>query len=504
MGGLGVESLFTGAITGTVAVSNFPATQPISAAALPLPAGASTAALQTQPGVDIGDVTVNNAAGAAAVNIQDGGNSITVDGVFFQATQPISAAALPLPAGAATSALQTQPGVDIGDVTINNAAGASAVNIQDGGNSITVDGTVTTTPPANASTNVAQLAGTTTDTNSGAKSAGTLRVVLATDQPQLTNKLLVTPDSVALPANQSVNVNQFAGTGAQTGSGNATGALRVELANNGTGVLATVGAVTAITNALPTGANILGSVNGDVDHDAVNTLKQIQVAGNANPCDVPPTAVSANGDRVRVWYDRYGSPVIRRRKIRESYTVAFRLAEAAARLDQTFTHVANTNKQWMTLHHTAAATKELRLTRWVVYLTSFTAASQAILELRQLSVTTPPATGNPAITPTPRRQGGTAAEATALYLPTTQGSELAVNSPITSRVYDLGIMGAATLLNPTPEIEIVMYDATLDDDEVLPPTFPVGAYAGLAVMLRTVGTPTVRMSGVATFTEEVP
>jgi hypothetical protein len=48
-----------------------------------------------------------------------------------------------LPAGAATEAKQTQPGVDIGDVTINNAAGASAVNIQDGGNSITVDGTVT-------------------------------------------------------------------------------------------------------------------------------------------------------------------------------------------------------------------------------------------------------------------------------------------------------------------------------------------------------------------------
>lgn len=34
-----------------------------------------------QPGVDIGDVTINNAAGAAAVNIQDGGNSITVDAI---------------------------------------------------------------------------------------------------------------------------------------------------------------------------------------------------------------------------------------------------------------------------------------------------------------------------------------------------------------------------------------------------------------------------------------
>lgn len=38
-----------------------------------------------------------------------------------------------------------QPGVDIGDVTINNASGAAAVNIQDGGNTITVDGTVAVT-----------------------------------------------------------------------------------------------------------------------------------------------------------------------------------------------------------------------------------------------------------------------------------------------------------------------------------------------------------------------
>lgn len=65
-------------------------------------------------------------------------------------TVAISAVALPLPTGAATSALQTQPGVDIGDVTVNNANGAAAVNIQDGGNSITVDGSVT----ANAGTNL--------------------------------------------------------------------------------------------------------------------------------------------------------------------------------------------------------------------------------------------------------------------------------------------------------------------------------------------------------------
>jgi hypothetical protein len=67
--------------------------------------------------------------------------------------------------------------------------------------------------------NLGKVGGTATDTNSGVKSAGTLRVVLATDQPQLSNKLLVTPDSVALPANQSVNVSQLAGTTTDTNSG---------------------------------------------------------------------------------------------------------------------------------------------------------------------------------------------------------------------------------------------------------------------------------------------
>lgn len=57
-----------------------------------------------------------NSAGAVAIN--DGGNSITVDGTV--------------------SAVQS----GAWSVAVNNASGAAAVNIQDGGNSITVDGTV--------------------------------------------------------------------------------------------------------------------------------------------------------------------------------------------------------------------------------------------------------------------------------------------------------------------------------------------------------------------------
>ncbi len=83
--------------------------------------------------------------------------------------------------------------------------------------------------------NNAQVGGTATDTNSGNKSAGTQRVVIATDQPQLTNKLLVTPDSVALPANQSVNVSQINGVTPLMGNGvTGTGSHRVTVASDNT------------------------------------------------------------------------------------------------------------------------------------------------------------------------------------------------------------------------------------------------------------------------------
>lgn len=73
----------------------------------------------------------------------------------------------------------------------------------------------------------------TADTNSGNKSAGTLRVVIATDQPALTNKLLVTPD-----ANSAVNVAQVGGATIATGHGTASGAVRVEMPTDGTGRVA--------------------------------------------------------------------------------------------------------------------------------------------------------------------------------------------------------------------------------------------------------------------------
>lgn len=273
---------------------------------------------------------------AEPVSVDDNGGSITVDGIFWQATQPISAVALPLPTNAATSALQTQPGVDIGDVTVNNAAGASAVNIQDGGNSVTVDGTVavsavtsitnvvhvddnagsltvdgTVSITANSAVNVAQLAGTTTDTNSGNKSAGTLRVVLATDQPALTNKLLVTPDSVALPANQSVNVAQFGASNISTGTGaGGAGIPRVTVSNDSNVIVTpptltkgTQGATGFSTQDLKDAGRvnlIFYAVGAAAGATTVETMITLTKASDTSATTTATTFVITNGKRWRI------------------------------------------------------------------------------------------------------------------------------------------------------------------------------------------------------------
>lgn len=63
-----------------------------------------------------------------------------------------------------------------------------------------------------AATNLTKIAGTTVDTNSGTKSAGTQRVVLATDQPALTNALKVDPSAVTSPVSLAALPTLAAGT----------------------------------------------------------------------------------------------------------------------------------------------------------------------------------------------------------------------------------------------------------------------------------------------------
>lgn len=163
--------------------------------------------------------------------------------------------------------------------------------------------------PANQSVNVNQLAGTTTDTNSGSKSAGTLRVVLATDQPALTNKLLVTPD-----ANSAINLAQIGG-GTVNITGNGTvgvNTLRVTVASDSTGQIAlaagaalvgkvgldqtTPGTTNAVSLAQIGGTTI---VNGGVaGSQSVGGTVATNVAITANPLNLGAQAVSSENTAV--------------------------------------------------------------------------------------------------------------------------------------------------------------------------------------------------------------
>jgi hypothetical protein len=104
---------------------------------------ADTSSIATDASTIAGDTTSIDgktpALGAAATAAS------TPVNIASDQTVPVSAASLPLPAGAATSANQLPDGHN---VTVDNAAGGAAVNIQDGGNSITVDGAVTVSATA--------------------------------------------------------------------------------------------------------------------------------------------------------------------------------------------------------------------------------------------------------------------------------------------------------------------------------------------------------------------
>lgn len=83
------------AVTGPLTDAELRATAvPISAASLPLPLGAATAADQATANISLSSIDSKLTS------------PLAVTGAFFPATQPVSAATLPLPTGAATSANQ--------------------------------------------------------------------------------------------------------------------------------------------------------------------------------------------------------------------------------------------------------------------------------------------------------------------------------------------------------------------------------------------------------------
>lgn len=259
-----------------------------------LPTGAATSALQTTGNaslasidgkiitVDTSNVTVTNGAGAASVNIQDGGNSITVDGTL--------------------ASTQSGPW----SVDVNNAGGAAAVNIQDGGNSITVDGTVAATQsgtwdinditgtislPTGAATSALQTTG-----NASLASIDSKIVTVDTSNVTVTNGA----GAAAVNIQDGGNSLTVDGTVASTQSGawsvdvnNAAGAAAVNIQDGGNSI--TVDGTVAATQS---GTWVLGANSGvDIGDVTVNNAAgaaavNIQDGGNSITVDGAVTVSS--------------------------------------------------------------------------------------------------------------------------------------------------------------------------------------------------------------------
>jgi len=140
---------------------------------------------QTTPGttnkVSLGSDVVHTIVDSATLGTVTVSGALT-DGELRATAVPVSLASVPSHAvtNAGTFAVQStnqaNSGVDIGDVTINNASGAAAVNIQDGGNAITVDGAVAVTN-ATAANLKAEVVGTGTFATQSTLAAETTKVI---------------------------------------------------------------------------------------------------------------------------------------------------------------------------------------------------------------------------------------------------------------------------------------------------------------------------------------
>lgn len=296
---------------------------PVSAASLPLPTGASTAAKQDTGNTSVASIdtktpALGQALAAASVPIVltaaqvttltppaaitgfalEAGHLATIDtstaasktdldtlaGTVTSAraaVNPISGQAGVQGASGLVTAL-TQRVVLATDVALPTGSNVIGHVIADFGSTTAVTGNVT------AIQGTATSLKTQAESYQGGTAVGTgnpLQVSLANTGAN-SSKLLVTPDSVALPANQSVNISQINATTPLMGAGNTgTGSPRVTIATD--------------QAVLPVGGNIA--------HDGVDSGNPVKEGRRALSYGSNPTGVSS-GDRTDLFANVAGIP----------------------------------------------------------------------------------------------------------------------------------------------------------------------------------------------------
>lgn len=247
----------------------------------------------------------------------------------------------------------------------------------------------------------------------------------------------------------------------------------------------------------------VGTIAKAEDAPAANADTGDFVLGVRN--DTPTSALtSANGDYSQISVDQAGVIWTRKRQL-VTYDAIFRLVDATAgQLALTFTPAANVNQQLATIYHAATATKNVRICRIALIIAAGPSVAEVLdFEVRALSATTAPATGNPAITPRGHNGASAAAEATCLALPTTAGSLVGANTGTVGVPVEWNAAIATATANPSglDGQEVVLYEFK-DGFEEEPLVMRAGIAEGFAVNGRATGTAAIRFFIAVRFTEE--
>jgi hypothetical protein len=144
------------------------------------------------------------------VHVDDNAGSITVDGTFWQATQPVSAASLPLPSGAATSAAQTTAQTSLSSIDTKTPALGQALAAASTPVVLTAIQQAALTPPAaitGFSTSALQGSGNVSLDNIDTKLG--LRLPTTLGQKAMASALAVSiaSDQSAVPVSGTVTAN---------------------------------------------------------------------------------------------------------------------------------------------------------------------------------------------------------------------------------------------------------------------------------------------------------
>jgi hypothetical protein len=294
----------------------------------PIGAGTEAAALRVTMATD----------STGVVSVDDNGAGLTVDAAndgsltaqVGDGTDVLNVLVEDAPAAGGETGIQTlgiRRDADTSPVSLDgdfhpmvfDSTGKLKVEVFDGGDSHTVDGTVTVTHPAlgggveagaqrvtiaNDSTGVLSVddgggdlsvdwAGTAPPIGAGTEAAA-LRVTMATDSTGV-----VSVDDNG--ANLSVD---WGGTVPPIGAGTEAAALRVTLATDSTGLVSVDDNGSSLTIDQATASNLNAQVVGTAASDAPVSGNPVAVAARAS--NVEPTAVSTDGDVVMPWADRFG------------------------------------------------------------------------------------------------------------------------------------------------------------------------------------------------------